>query len=182
MTQSDSKKSNHMFSWQFRRLPFLLKHMLRFKIDSPRRVALYITARNWCTILLTAFDACYRPFAMQVQQSPTNATRCYVSRLINEIDGHNLCSILCARAQAFADQVCQGSSSAAGHRATFGKVTKNQESLNRSRVVYTTRFVGYLPMNGRLPQAYKHQPKPESLMPHHTVIIAEVRTITSFHC
>ena len=36
-------------------------------------------------------------------------------------------------------------------------------------------------MNGRLRKAYEHQSEPESLDAHHTVMIAEIRTMISFH-
>ena len=61
---------------------------------------------------------------MQVQQSPTNTMRSYFRRLISDsdIENDNVCSVLCARAQAFFDQVCRADPSAAGRRVTFSKL------------------------------------------------------------
>ena len=59
---------------------------------------------------------------MQVQQSATNTVRSYFPSLINDIEKHIVCSVLCARAQAFVDQVCRADPSAAGRRATFSKL------------------------------------------------------------
>ena len=81
----------------------------------------HATARNWCTILRTSFDACHRPVAMQVQQSPMNKMRSCARKTFNDVESHNVCSVLCARAQAFVDQVCRADYSAAGRRARFSK-------------------------------------------------------------
>ena len=86
--------------------------------------------------------------------------RSYASQLVEDSESHNVCSVLCARAQAFSDQVNRAGSSA-GRRAKFTKLMKKQEL---SRFVYTTRFVRYLPVNGRLRQVYEHQPELKSVM------------------
>ena len=59
---------------------------------------------------------------MRVQQSPTNTMRSYVLRLFNYIENHNARSEICARAQAFVDQVCGACPSAAGRRGPFSKL------------------------------------------------------------
>ena len=61
---------------------------------------------------------------MRVQQSPTNTMRSYVFSLINNIENHNVRSVIRARAQAFVDQVCGACPSAAGRRAPFSKLNK----------------------------------------------------------
>ena len=45
------------------------------------------------------------PFAMQVQQLPTNTMRCYISSLDRDV--YNINFVRCERAQAFVDQVRQ---------------------------------------------------------------------------
>ena len=86
--------------------------------------ACFVTARKWCTILLTSFDACHRPVAMRVQQSPKNTMRSYVFSLVNNIENHNVRSVIRARAQAFVDQVCGECPSAAGRLAPFSKLNE----------------------------------------------------------
>ena len=61
---------------------------------------------------------------MRVQQSPTNTMRSYVFSLINNIENHNVRSVIRARAQAFVDQVCGACPSAAGRRAPFSKLNE----------------------------------------------------------
>ena len=53
---------------------------------------------------------------MQVQQSPTNTMRYFFPRLCNDIENKNVFSVLCARAQAFVDQVLRANPSAARRR------------------------------------------------------------------
>ena len=65
---------------------------------------------------------------MQVQQSPMNTMRCYISRLIIDVANHNVRSV-CARTQALVDQVCRACPSAAGRRATFSELLLNQEAF-----------------------------------------------------
>ena len=90
-----------------------------------------------------SFDGCHTPVAMQVQQSPTNTMCCYVSRLVSDIEKLTVCSVVCARGQAFADQVCQAIPSAAGRHAAFSKLREDE-----ARVVYTMRYIRYLPASG----------------------------------
>ena len=52
-----------------------------------------------------------------LNQAPNN-TKSWISH----IENHSVCSVLCARAQAFVDQVCQADPSADGRRATFRKL------------------------------------------------------------
>ena len=61
---------------------------------------------------------------MRVQQSPTNRMRSYVLRLVNNIENHNVRSVIRARAQAFVDQVCGACPSTAGRRAPFSKLNE----------------------------------------------------------
>ena len=76
-----------------------------------------------------AFDAWHTPVAMQVQQSPTNTMRFYISRLFIDVANQNVRSVLCARTQALVDQVCRACPSAAGRRATFSELSLNQEAF-----------------------------------------------------
>ena len=78
---------------------------------------------------------------MQIQQSPTNAMRRYVSHLVNYIGDHNVRSVLGARAQALVDQVCRAGPSAAGRRATFSILNDKPgiiPHLCKTRVTYGT--------------------------------------------
>ena len=59
------------------------------------------------------------------RESNSHRIRCYGSRLVNNIENHNVRSVLCARAQAFVDQVCRAGPTAAGRRATFSKFIEN---------------------------------------------------------
>ena len=61
---------------------------------------------------------------MRVQQSPTKTMRSYVLRLFKNIENHNVRSVICARAQAFVDQVCGACPAAAGRRAPFSKLNE----------------------------------------------------------
>ena len=61
---------------------------------------------------------------MRVQQSPTNTMCSYVLRLVNSIENHYVRSVICARAQAFVDQVCGACPAAAGPRAPFSKLNE----------------------------------------------------------
>ena len=136
----------------------------------------HVTARNWCTILRTSFDACHRPVAMQVQQPPMNTVCYYVSQLVNNIESHNVCSVLCARAQAFVDQVCRAGSSAAGRRAKFSKWMKNQEPFQSC---INHAFLKVLACERTSTSSLWVSARARVSDAHYTVIIAEVSRDTN---
>ena len=53
-----------------------------------------------------------------------NTMRSYILCLVNNIENHNVRSVICARAQAFVDQVCGACPSATGRRAPFRKLNE----------------------------------------------------------
>ena len=57
-----------------------------------------------------------------IPEAQTNTMRRYVSCLVNDIENHDVRSVLFARALAFLNQVCRVGPSAAGRRAMFNKL------------------------------------------------------------
>ena len=122
--------------------------------------------------MLTPFDACHRPVELQIQRSPTNTVRRYVSSLFNNFEDHNVWSVHCARAQAFVNHVCRaGRPSAAGRRAMFRKLNEKPwivPELYKTRVLYGTCLWTEFCVK------LMNSPSSSSWSAHHRVIIAEV--------
>ena len=106
-------------SSRFKRPSKISRNEVQFSAHASRRVWLQQKsgAPFW-----HSFDACHRPVAMRLQQSPTHRMRSNVLCVVNKFENQNACDVVCARAQVFLDQVCGGCHPCAERYAPSRKV------------------------------------------------------------